>query len=252
MKKEKMVKQQARQALKGNIVPIITGCLLVCLLVILLDNLTSWLAILFGWYDFSAEDIKSEWETAANALSIGIYALGLLFSPLMNGTLRAASNAAVHGKNEVTDIFRYFTSPVLYFKTLVLNLILLLLFTVPAALFNFPQYVEWAFGDSLTGFWAGAAPVLATVCMVIVRIFVYLLLIHYPLTVYAVDDSMNPLRYAFGLIGFSFKNFGALVKLLFSMIGWMALCFFVVPAFYAVPYLLVACTNSARWLFKSR
>lgn len=252
MNKEKLIKIQARQALKGNIVPIIAGCLLVCLVAILIENAFSWVLIALNWYDFSTDEVKSGFEFGANLLEMGVFALGWLFSPLVNGTVFAAANAAIHKKNAATDIFRYFTSPKRYFKTLVLNLLLLLLFSVPAALFNFPQYVEWIFGDSLTGFWAGAAPVLANVCMAVMMVLIYMIFVHYPLMLYAVDDSMNPLRCAFGFIGFSFRHFGALFKLLLSMFGWIALCFFVAPMFYSVPYLLVACANSARWLYSSR
>ena len=55
--------------------------------------------------------------------------------------------------------------------------------------------------------------------------------------------------YLFGCIGFSFRYSGALLRLIFSMFGWIALCFFVLPALYAVPYISVALMNSARWLF---
>jgi hypothetical protein len=35
-----------------------------------------------------------------------------------------------------------------------------------------------------------------------------------------------------------------------SFAGWFALCFFVVPALYVLPYFAVAAANSARWLFE--
>lgn len=33
------------------------------------------------------------------------------------------------------------------------------------------------------------------------------------------------------------------------MLGWIALCFFIIPTLYVVPYLAVTLMNSARWLF---
>ena len=40
-------------------------------------------------------------------------------------------------------------------------------------------------------------------------------------------------------------------RLVFSMIGWILLCFFIAPVFYVGPYALCAAINSARWLKKA-
>jgi hypothetical protein len=90
--------------------------------------------------------------------------------------------------------------------------------------------------------------VIMSAVMIVWGLFVYMILVHYPLFLYAVDDGKPVWHYAIGLVGFSFRHFGALLRLLFSMIGWIALCFFVVPVIYVAPYLITACANSARWL----
>ena len=252
MSKEKMIKQQARAALKGNIVPIIAGALFVCVTAVMLANIGDLLLVVFGLYDFDKEAVSEGKEWIGNLVYMGTYVAALLLSPLVNGTVRAAANAVTKGENSASDVFRYFARPALYLKTLVVNLLLLLLYMLPAELLNFSRYSEWVFGDSLTGAWATAAPVLAAVLTVLVRVFIYMVLVHYPLMIYALDDRLHPLRCAFGFIGFSFRNLGALIRLLLSMIGWIALSFLILPMFYSVPYLLTACTDSARWLYQLR
>ena len=65
---------------------------------------------------------------------------------------------------------------------------------------------------------------------------------------YGIDDSRGAARYIFGYLGFSFRHFWAFIRLTFSMLGWILLCFFVAPVFYVGPYALCAAVNSARWL----
>lgn len=250
MSKEKTVKQQARRALKGNIVPIIAGALVVSVVGVMLSNISDLLLVLFHLYDFDREAIYESKEWIGELIGLGIYVVALLASPLVNGTVRSAANAVVKGKNSAADVLWYFCRPTRYLRTLIVNLLLLLLFMIPYELFDLSRYAQWLFADSLTGFWKDAVPVIAAVCTVLMRIFAYMVLVHYPLMIYSMDDGINPIRCAFGLIGFSFRHLGALIRLLFSMIGWIALCFFILPMFYVVPYLLAACTNSARWLYQ--
>ena len=95
---------------------------------------------------------------------------------------------------------------------------------------------------------ANPGAVIAAVLSGVFAFLIYALFLHYPLCLYAVDDSRSALRYMFGYIGFSFRHFGAFFKLFFSMIGWILLCFFIAPIFYVGPYALCAAVNSARWL----
>ena len=91
--------------------------------------------------------------------------------------------------------------------------------------------------------------ILAMAISVIIKVLIYLVFVHYPLNAYAQDESKSVVKYAFGYIGFSLRNLWKTIKLIFSFIGWIALCFFVVPAFYVLPYILVSMSYSAKWLF---
>ncbi len=91
---------------------------------------------------------------------------------------------------------------------------------------------------------------LATVLTVLIRVMLYMLLAHYPLMRYALDENIGAGACVFGTLGFSLRRFGKLFKLALSFAGWFALCFFVVPVLYVLPYFAVAAVNSARWLLQ--
>jgi hypothetical protein len=172
-------------------------------------------------------------------LEFGALVLAAVFSPLINGFFRLAADTAVKGGCEINSFFYFFSSPRRYFRTLAVNMGLCALYSLLTA----PLAVAGRLlGDVLP------APAITAV-LVIWQIFVYIFFIHYPLAAYAINDSRQAYYYVFGFIGFSFRYSGALIKLIFSMLGWIALCFFIIPTLYVVPYLAVTLMNSARWLF---
>lgn len=240
MKKEKIIRQQAREALKGNFAVLIAGSLAVAAAVILLENVLYLIALPLGFYDLEADAVVAGKEAGMAVLMTGVIALAVALSPFVNGLLRAAGNAVTKGSCSVTDLFCFFQSPLRYFKTLAVNLGLGCLYavlTTPLRIIGSLWFADGVFAVVWTA---------VTLCW---SVFVFLLFLHYPLAAYALDDSHGALHYLFGYIGFSFRRFGALLTLLLSMAGWLALGFFIVPLLYTVPYLLTALMNSARWLF---
>lgn len=64
-----------------------------------------------------------------------------------------------------------------------------------------------------------------------------------------IDDSNSNVFCCFGKgVKMFVKNFGNTMKLYFGFAGWIALCFFVVPAFYVLPYISTSFATSAKWL----
>lgn len=244
MKKERIIKQQARQALKGNLTALIVCLLAAAVVAVLLDNILYIFAIPLGIVDANASKVTDGMELWYTLMSSGVSVLAIIASPLLNGFLKAAAKTAANGKCTAADALYYYRKPLRFFKTLVVNLGLALLFAVLSAPLDYLVSVLGAEGE-----WTS---VLMTAGTVVWKILLYIFLLHYPLAAYALDGSRSPFYYIFGLIGFSFRRCGALIKLLLSMLGWIALCFFVVPAFYVVPYLAVAAMTSAKWLFAIR
>ena len=239
MQKEKIVKQQAREALRGNFSILIAGLAALVVTFLMVLYLGYLIEIPLGIIDAETEEIKDSMQTYDLLVTLGQSFLLMALSPMLNGWLHTAARAVISGKSEMSDLFYFFGSAVRYFKTVVLNLSLCVL---AAALITPLEVVKNIFFNDDFG---GA---IMSAVMIVWGLFVYMILVHYPLFLYAVDDGKPVWHYAIGLVGFSFRHFGALLRLLFSMIGWIALCFFVVPVIYVAPYLITACANSARWL----
>ena len=239
MQKEKIGKQQAREALRGNFSILIAGLAALVVTFLMVLYLGYLIEIPLGIIDAETEEIKDSMQTYDLLVTLGQSFLLMALSPMLNGWLHTAARAVISGKSEMSDLFYFFGSAVRYFKTVVLNLSLCVL---SVALMTPMEILKSVFfNDDFGGFMMGVG-------QIVWGVLIYMLIVHYPLFLYAADDSMPVWHYAIGSIGFSFRHFGALLRLLFSMIGWLALCFLVVPVIYVAPYLITACANSARWL----
>lgn len=262
MSKEKIVKKQAREAMKGNTLPIISGIALCSLIYVLLQNVMYVIMLAFNAINIDTEDMEAGKELPFFLTFAGVVIVGVLLSPFFNGMYKAAANAVINKNNEVTDLLYFFKGGRRYLKTLLVNMALVLIYGAATTLFS--GVVKLLLVDGLgmkdgsvthiLGMSLKSSDVTSFIVGLISAVFaffVYALFLHYPLCLYAIDDSGSAARYMFGYIGFSFRHFGAFFKLFFSMIGWILLCFFIVPVIYVGPYALCAAINSTRWLKKS-
>ena len=240
MSKEKIIKQQAREALKGNLSSLIAAMGMIAMCVVTLLTLFYLLIVALKLVDLDSGELNAGSELPAAGIFLLCALAGVAVLPMLNGFMRMAGDAAVRGDCAVSTLFFYYRSPLRFFKSVLLDVGLLLLFSV----LTLPSEVAVRLLPENSGI-LGAVAVAGSV---IWKILIFLFFIHYPLAALALDDSRGIIRYLFCCIGFSFRYSGALIKLLFSMLGWIALCFFVVPAVYSIPYLEVALMNSARWL----
>ena len=96
-----------------------------------------------------------------------------------------------------------------------------------------------------------AVLIFAAVISAIIDILLYLILVHFQMLVYSIQPERGAFGCTFLLLPFVFKNFGKALSLFLSFIGWFALCFFVVPSMYTVPYFITASANEAKWLLKA-
>lgn len=242
MRKEKIVKKQAREALKGNTLPIIAGILLNAVIFILLQNAMYLFWLMFGAINLETERMQAGSEIPYFLTLAGVVTVGVFLSPFFNGMFKAGSNAVIENENSITDLFCFFRGGRRYLKTLLVNMVLFLIFGTLTTLFQ--NLLFSVMGTS------GLMGVLAGIISGIFEFLIYAWFVHYPLCLYAIDDSKSFARYAFGYIGFSLRHFGSFIKLVFSMLGWILLCFFVVTILYVGPYALCAAINSTRWLKK--
>ena len=256
MNTEKIIKQQARDALHGNMSKLIFAAGFAALTMLTLEYLEYLAALFTGVADKEFDSVLDPMFIPYLAVSLLFTAAVLFASPLINGFLRMAAFTALEKDCDSTQVFRYFRDARLYFKTVLINLALYLMVSVPASLLDVGRYLRLAFPDLFdagAGFTAERLlTVLTGLVSGLIGVLCYLLFAHYPLMRYALDDSISAADCVFLKTGFSFRHFGQALRLALSFAGWFALCFFVVPALYVLPYFAVASANSTRWLLEAQ
>ena len=254
MKTERIIKQHARESMRGNMSVLIAAMGMVALSFLLLEYIEYLVLYFLKAVNFDTGEIIGDKKLIYYIVTAAATVLILLVSPLLNGFLRTAAHAALHRESQAVDVFCFFKSPKLYFKTVLYNFLLAVLFLTVSGALNINTYLETFAPD-----WYHQDPawntdtvlkVIAGVCTLFIKLVVYMVFVHYPLTAHALDDNTSVKEGVFVMLAFSVKNFGKLFKLVLSFMGWFALCFFVVPAIYVIPYFSVAALTSANWLFK--
>ncbi len=253
MKTERIIKNQARKYLSGNWLPFIVAGSVVCIAIILFMNIVSMFAFVFNLVDLNTYEIADNNKMLYVIIASAVEMIFIFISPMINGVIRMAANVVLYEKTEVADMFYFFKEINRYFKTLLLNLALFVIYNIiTEILFNAYLYASVALDADLTGGLnfnsTSLILVLSMVVTVAVKVLFFFIVIYYPLSYYALDSSKPVSAYVFGLISFSLRHLGSAIKLTISFLGWILLCFFVVPAIYVLPYCVVSAVNSTRWL----
>lgn len=255
MSTENTIKQQTKKLLAGNWSSIIASVILACVVFIAVDTIGTLTAFLLGVYNGSGELVSSSnKQSLLNYIYIGEYVVFIFLSPIINGIFKMFCNVSLYGKTEISDTFFYFRNTCKYFKTCAFNLILSSIFMLLSALTDFAyKCLEDAVGRNLQDLanFDIISVMLISVMLVVIalKILFYFIFVHYQLFTYATFDNISIIKSVFGMYGFTFRHLASAIKMMFSFIGWILLCFFVVPAFYVLPYLGVSMANSAKWLF---
>lgn len=254
MNKEKLIKNQALTALKGSWLVLIAMALMISAVIIAISGLGSIAQIITKSVDVSTGLAKSGREFVYGLTDGLTYAVMFFFSPLINGFFKSAYIVAHNEIPSFWELFAFFKSPALYFKTILLNLILVLIMAAAVFAFSF-GYLITIITDSLRTDNEAVITLLTAVLniffgsvSVLLISFVYLFFVNYAMFLY-VDNPNTNVFCCFGRgIRMFVKNFCNTMRLYFSFIGWIALCFFVVPAFYVLPYISTSFATSAKWL----
>ena len=246
-----VVRSQARQTLKGNYAAAVAAFAVLLLPVFIITGL--------NYITETFVAMCSDRAIVQNVIQITVFTpltiiVCALFSPLINGFLHASANAALKNSCSTLDLFYYFGSVTRYFKTLVINMLVFLLFAVSTSALDLEKYFRVFFKEQVPGS-LGFDPdsfmiIFVGVITILIRILLYLFFVHFPLTAYAFNEDLGVSECVFVMMGFSAKNFWKTFRLLISFSGWLLLCFFVVPALYVIPYVSVSALTSAKWLFQ--
>lgn len=253
MNTEKTIRCQAKKSLESNWVIIIASIMSVFAVVLFFECLVYSFSFMFDLIDPETGKLYNGGEFLYNIMfSISIVAM-ISLSPAINGIYKMFYKIACGQRAEISDLLYCFKAPTFYLRTVLLNIVTLIVFSVFYFGLDIYSYACMYFDTNLydgKGFDLTKLLLLVIwVLSAIIKICGYLIFINFPLFAYAEDDTLSLTEYTFGMYGFAVKNFGKSLKLFFGFSGWFALCFFVVPAFYVLPYIMTSFATSAKWLF---
>lgn len=253
MRTEKIIRQQAKNSLKGNWTEIIFAVMFLCAIYILLQSAMNFVTYFLGLRSLETGVVYDDKQWIYKLAVSVITTTGLMVSPILSGVLKMCANVALQGKIKITDVFYYFGNLRAYIRTLILNSALFIIcmvlffgldvYALACCLLDTNLHNHSGFDIITLALWG------ASVLTTIIRILIYLIFVHYPLVAYALNDGGNFGDYFIKCVIFAVKNLGNTIKLLISFVGWIALCFFVAPLFYVLPYVAVSAMVSAKWLF---
>ncbi|MBQ1506812.1 MAG: hypothetical protein IIZ36_00095 [Ruminococcus sp.] len=252
MSSEKIIRSQARASLKGNLVTLIAALGLCCAVAAAVEAAVYTVLMCLGVFDLETGELKESMQLVYTLGNVAAFAVCALLSPLLNGLIKTAFGAAKNGKAEIGDMLYFFGGAARYLKTLVINLSLSMLIIIPGFALDLTYIfqvfgivsAETAFDSVLNAFLYLFSVAFGTA----VKLALYFIFMHYPLFAYSIGESESITHCIVGMLPFSIRHHGAVLKLFFSFTGWILLCFFVVPVIYVLPYMLVAMTDSVRWL----
>ena len=253
MSTEKIIRQQAKESLRSNWVIIIAAVVAFCTALIAIEGLFYLVCLQFKIIDVETGAVNEKKQMMYYLVLIAQFVLFLIVSPAINGIVKMIYNTSAHGKAEIYDMFFFFAKAGRYFKTILLNLFFVSVFSVFSFGLDVYGYLSMILDKSIYDglhFDIASFVLLGSYLVsLVIKALVYFIFVHYPLVAYSMNSNVPYGKYFFGFFVFSIRHLGVTLKLFFSFIGWLALCFFVVPAFYVFPYVAASMVNSAKWLF---
>ncbi len=254
MSTEKIIKNQAKKLLSGNWTVVISALTLLCAMYIVIIAVMSIFGTTLNVYDIAdIDNLNASDSLLYSAASMICTVAMLAISPAINGLVKMVVGISVCGRTEISVVFYYFKDKKRYFRSIAVNFILYFLFSFISRVLDPYTYVTVLTGKSLQDgakFDILTAVLLLTLIVsIIIKVLVYIVFVHYSLISYAMFDSIPISLCTFGMIGFALRHLGSTIRLAVSFLGWLLLCFFVVPAIYVAPYLMTSSAVSAKWLY---
>ena len=251
MSAEPIIKSQARDILKHNFVRAITALLILTLPLTIIDSTTTLTS-------FAVQSLVTDKATADILVYVIGYPveiiMGFLFSPVINGYIRAFYRAAYTETIDLKDVFFYFGGS-RYINALSLNIRFILRMLLPILLCYLPliafDIVSGSAGSEFNS--SVLHHNLRFILAVLSTFLVVLWSIRYftVFTVSADNDQFTP-RQVFAYNKYIMQNrTGNVARLIISFIPWMLLCLTVLPMLYVIPYMTQSLCISAKWTTKT-
>ena len=254
MKPEGIIRTQSRQVLKGNWVAAVSGLLTLMAFGTLGDIIYSLLILLSGVFTDDGV-LRHGAEVPLIIILCSVFIFIFALTPIVNGFFRLFYKLSDTGECDLREIFYFFCGTKNYFSALIFNA-LMMLRRLLLALIGFSPYILFliitnAFSQSIYTS-VSANEIMNAVAVVLICLGIATSLVLWlRLTVYdflfAGDASPRPFYDGRRILR---KHYFDLVKLFFTFIPWILLCFYVLPMFYVVPYFMTSFATSVKWLFK--
>lgn len=251
MSAEAIIKSQARGILKHNFVKAIIALAIICVPYYIIDGTTTVISCLVPQF------VSDEHLSMLIVYSVGYpveVILGFLYSPIINGYVRAFYQAAYSENIDLKDVFYYFESG-RYGNALSLNIRLVIRMLFPVLILYSPVIAFDIIAANL------AADVTASVLYVDFR-FILVVLSTITTTLYSLryftvftvsaDNPQFTPKQVFQYNKYIMKNRTAnAAKLIFSFTPWILLCLLILPMLYVIPYMTQSLCVSAKWMTKA-
>ena len=237
MEKESIIRKQARKALSGNWIPFISALMTVFTAIMAAYLIGVVLAFATGADDEAAP----EWLTFICFLTMTVALM--ILSPLKNGFMRMCYKRTLGNRADYSEMFFYFRSKSSYARALHFNVMLFMRFAVYCVLCMLPNIICAIFiGQGILYsvlFGLGTAGLIVLSNGLIIREFTF------------ADSDIASVEETNRLASKINRSHRLdLLALTYSFIPWLALCFFVLPVLYVMPYFFEAHAVSAKWLIK--
>ena len=252
---EKTIRSQARYSLKENWIPAISGFFLLATVFFLLVTFVVCAGDIFNIW---TEDglLKKNCENTLMIIVCLAVLLGVFLSPFKNGFYKLCYDIADNKKADFASMFYFFKGnkclTTLQFNLLIAVRIILYLIIglIPYYLLSIATYL---FSIQLmpTVEANETVSVLKTIFIILAVVFavtesVKLFLAEF-LFIENDGDSSEVFRCAKAISKVHGKS---LRKQFLSFVFWIALCFFVFPLIYVLPYFSTTYANSSKWLIR--
>ena len=251
MSAESIIKSQARGILKQNYVKAIMALLIICIPYSINDGTTTIISCLVPRF------VTDETTSMFLVYSIGYpveVIMAFLFSPIINGYIRAFYKAAYTETIDLKDVFFYFGSG-RYLNALGLNIRFILRMLLPVLILYSPLIAYVIIGSSYAPEFTETViyydfyfilAVLSTITTLL-----YSLRYFTVFTVSADNPDFSP-KQVFQYNKYIMKHrTGSAAKLIFSFTPWILLCLLILPMLYVIPYMTQSLCISAKWMTKA-
>lgn len=255
MNAEKMLKKQAKTILaRDNWAKSITGFLMVLLVLgigfIVINIATLFIGSLFtddGSINFA--DIGIINIILCLLICVGALAVLILMSPLYTGYIRFIADCRDGDSGDINDIFYYFSKEK-YFETVQFNIYLFIKKAVYLLLFSLPVVGLLLLSDNspyqtalqIGAVWVGGACLFGYFFvsrLYILSEYLYVKDFHYEKE----SDIAKASKYIVK------RNLGKVMGIYVSYLGWLILCFLVIPIVFVYPYFKHTAVLSYSYLY---